>query len=59
MRSDEAPRQRIMRNLETAIERLNEDFERVEFWAAAMDAWLKPVPAYETTETDFLLPPKG
>ena len=55
MRSDGALRERIMRNLENAIERLNEDFDRVEFWAAAMDAFVKPVPGYEACETEFLL----
>jgi len=39
-----------MHNLENAIARLNEDFERVEFWAAAMDALLEPVPEIRIAE---------
>jgi hypothetical protein len=46
-----------MHNLEDAIARLHEDFDRVEFWAAAMDAFLKPIPEYEMTDETFLLPP--
>ena len=45
----------IVRELESAIDRLNDDFERVEFWAAALNAFLQPVPQYEAPETEFLL----
>ena len=58
MRPDEPLREQVMHNLENAIARLNEDFERVEFWAAAMDALLEPVPEYELPNEDFALPPR-
>ena len=52
-------REQILHNLEDAIDRLHEDFERVEFWAAAMDAFLRPIPDYEMAEDAFLLPGKN
>ena len=55
MQTDGPLRELIMRNLENAIERLNDDFERIEFWASAMDAFVKPVPGYENVENVFLL----
>jgi hypothetical protein len=45
----------IVRKLESAIARLNDDFEQVEFWAAALNAFLQPVPSYEASESEFLL----
>ncbi|MFL4999012.1 MAG: hypothetical protein ACJ8FM_03000 [Xanthobacteraceae bacterium] len=45
----------IVRKLESAIDRLNDDFERVEFWAAALNAFLQPVPGYEAPHGEFLL----
>jgi hypothetical protein len=45
----------IVRKLESAIDRLNDDFERVEFWAAALNAFLQPVPSYEAPDSEFLL----
>jgi hypothetical protein len=55
MQTDGPLRELIMRNLEDAIERLNDDFEKIEFWAAAMDAFVKPVPGYESADDTFLL----
>ncbi len=45
----------IVRKLESAIDRLNDDFERVEFWAAALNAFMQPVPSYEAPDSEFLL----
>jgi hypothetical protein len=45
----------IVRELESAIDRLNDDFDRVEFWAAALNAFLQPIPRYEAPDSDFLL----
>ena len=45
----------VVRNLESAIERLNDDFERAEFWAAALNGFLQPVPHYEAPDSEFLL----
>jgi len=47
----------IVRKLQSAIDRLNDDFERVEFWAAALNAFLQPVPPYEAPNSEFLLRP--
>jgi hypothetical protein len=47
--------EQIVRKLERAIARLNDDFERVEFWAAALNAFTQPVPGYEPPENEFLL----
>jgi hypothetical protein len=58
MPADWPLRERVLHNLEQAIDRLNDDFEQVEFWASAMDAFLKPVPEYETAHSEFLLPRK-
>jgi hypothetical protein len=58
MQSDRPLRERMMQNLEQAIDRLNEDFERVEFWAAAVDAFRQPVPEYEAAQGEYLLPRK-
>jgi hypothetical protein len=52
----EPVRERIRRKLERAMDHLGKDFERVEFWAAALDAFSRPVPAYEPPD-QFLLPP--
>jgi hypothetical protein len=54
----EPVRERIRRKLERAMEHMDEDFERVEFWAAALDAFTQPVPNYEPPH-EFLLRPNG
>ena len=49
---------RIVRKLEDAIDRLHYDFEKVEFWAAALQAFMQPVPRYdEAPDSKFLLHP--
>jgi len=48
----------IVRRLEKSIARLHDDFERVEFWAAVLNAFAQPVPSYEPPENEFLLPAK-
>jgi hypothetical protein len=45
----------IVRKLEDALDRLNRDFERVEFWTAALKAFLQPIPSYVPTDSEFLL----
>ena len=55
MQIDHSLPDNIVRKLENAIERLNDDFERVEFWAAALNAFLQPVPHYEAPDSVFLL----
>jgi hypothetical protein len=55
MQANERLRDQIMQNLQEAIDRLNDDYERVAFWAAALDALVKPIPTYEPTHSEFLL----
>jgi hypothetical protein len=38
---------RIVANLIEALERLHEDLDRVELWAAALGCFQNPVPQYE------------
>jgi hypothetical protein len=54
----EPVRERIRRKLERAMEHMDEDIERVEFWAAALDAFTQPVPSYEAPNK-FMLDPSG
>ena len=56
MRSNEPLVREIAKNLDKAIDRLNEDLERVEIWTAALGACLEPVPGYESAYENFLLP---
>ena len=58
MAANEPVRERIRRKLERAMDHLDEGIERVEFWAAALDAFAQPVPAYEPPR-EFLLQPKS
>ena len=55
MQVGEPLRDQVMQNLQEAIDRLNEDYERVAFWAAALDALVKPIPTYEPAHSEFLL----
>jgi hypothetical protein len=55
MRPNEPLVREIARNLDKAIDRLNEDLERVEIWTAALRALLEPIPGYESVHENFLL----
>jgi hypothetical protein len=55
MQANERLRDQVMLNLREAIEQLNEDYERVAFWAAALDALVQPIPPYEPTCSEYLL----
>jgi hypothetical protein len=55
MQANERLRDQMMQNLREAIDQLNADYERVAFWAAALDAFVKPVPTYEPTHSEHLL----
>ncbi len=46
----------IIRQLDQAIDRLNEDIDRVDRWSAALRAWVEPIPGYESAHREFLLP---
>ena len=45
----------IVRNLAEALERLQEDLDRVELWTAALSCFQRPVPDYQPSER-YLLP---
>jgi hypothetical protein len=55
MRTDEPMVTQIARHLDDAIDRLNEDLERVEIWTAALGAFLEPIPGYDSSQR-FVLP---
>jgi hypothetical protein len=55
MRAKDPLRDHIMRNLKTAMDRVNPDIDRVEFWAAALEGLAQPVPCYEPGDSQYLL----
>jgi hypothetical protein len=40
----------IVRNLIEALERLRNDLDRMELWAAALDRFAHPIPDYHPTD---------
>ena len=46
----------IVRNLIEALERLREDLDRMELWAAALDSFQHPVPDYRSGDRYMLKP---
>jgi hypothetical protein len=48
--------EKIVRNLQQAVERLHEDIARVELWAGALGCFTKPIPDYGYGQTNFDLP---
>jgi len=48
--------EKIVRNLQQAIERLQDDIKRVELWAGALGCFTKPIPDYGHGRTHFDLP---
>jgi hypothetical protein len=49
--------EKIVRNLQQAVERLHGDIQRVELWARALGCFSKPIPDYGHGQTRFDLPP--
>jgi hypothetical protein len=49
----------IVRNLIESIERLHEDLNRMELWAAALGSFQHPVPEYRPGERYLLKPLSG
>jgi len=50
----------IVRNLIEALERLRDDLDRMELWAAALDRFHHPIPDYHPGDQDLLSRgPKG
>ena len=50
---------KIVRNLQQAVERLHEDLARVELWADALGGFTKPIPQYDHGQTRFDLPQRS
>ena len=48
--------EKIVRNLQQAVERLQDDIARVELWAGALGCFAKPIPGYGHGQTRFDLP---
>jgi hypothetical protein len=46
----------IVRNLIETLERLRNDLDRMEHWAAALDRFQRPVPGYEPGDQHVLNP---
>jgi hypothetical protein len=44
----------IVRNLIEALERLRNDLDRMELWAAALDRFQHPIPGYEPGDQHLL-----
>ena len=55
MRAHEPLRDHVTRRLKDAMDRMNPDIDRVEFWAAALEGLSQPVPGYQPSESDYLL----
>ena len=48
--------EKIVRNLQQAVERLQDDLARVELWAGALGCFSQPIPDYGHGRTQFDLP---
>jgi hypothetical protein len=48
--------EKIARNLQQAVERLQDDIARVEIWAGALGCFTRPIPDYGHGRTEFELP---
>ena len=48
--------EKIVRNLQQAVERLHDDLARVELWADALGCFTKPIPDYGHGQSKFDLP---
>jgi hypothetical protein len=46
----------IVRNLIEALERLRNDLDRMELWAAALDRFQRPIPDYRPGDQHLLNP---
>ena len=46
-------KERIVHNLQDAIERLHEDLFRVELWADALGCFARPIPDYNSMQSNL------
>ena len=56
MHAREPAGEKILRNLQRSIERLQDDIARVELWAGALGCFAKPIPDYDHGQTRNDLP---
>ena len=62
MSSVASTREQMVRQLQEAVERLQDDIARVEFWTDALSGFAQPIPDYEPGDgklTQFVLPRSG
>ncbi len=55
MQADQALKDHIEQKLREALDRVRRDIEKVDIWAGAFTAFLRPVPDYQMSDR-FLLP---
>ena len=51
--------EKLVKNLQQAVERLQDDIQRVEVWTGALGGFSKPIPDYGHGQTKHDLPPLG
>ena len=49
----------IVRNLIEALERLHEDLDRMEVWAAVLGSFRHPIPSYQQNDRHLLNPARN
>jgi hypothetical protein len=49
----------VVRNLIEALERLHEDLDRMEVWAAVLGSFSHPVPSYQQSDRYLLNPDRN
>ncbi|HEX4411699.1 MAG TPA: hypothetical protein VH206_23235 [Xanthobacteraceae bacterium] len=49
----------IVRNLIEALERLHEDLDRMEVWAAVLGSFARPIPSYQQNDRHLLNPQRN
>jgi len=59
MAANEPAGEKIVRNLQQAIGRLQDDIARVELWAGALGCFARPIPDYGHGRTSFDLPARS
>ena len=56
MSAMEPAEDKIVRNLQQAVQRLQDDLAQVEIWAGALNTFSQPIPDYGYGQTKFDLP---
>ena len=55
MTDDRTLNERILHNLRETLDRVHRDLDKMDMWAAALGAFLQPIPDYQVSER-FMLP---